>query len=167
MRRLQETELLEHTAQAMHPPPVLALAPFGVVLGCPDPGVQLADLGMMGPVLAQERALAAGELRQLVLPALHFVLELGQGLTPGLFCRPASPAPAPPVPMLAAKPAHADPQGGDFFLGADERREGPVGAAGLSLGMEPGRGHVRQTLAQISQPAFEFLSRHNLLVLAE
>ena len=69
--------------------------------------------------------------------------------------------------MLAAKPAHADPQGGDFFLGADERREGPVGAAGLSLGMEPGRGHVRQTLAQISQPAIEVLSRHNLLVLAE
>src|SRR5881275_3587355 len=114
---------------------------------------------MVDTVLGQERALAARELSQLVLPALHLVLELGQGLTAGLFCRPASPAPASAVPMLSAQPSHADPEGGDFFLGVDKRREGAVGAAGLALGMEPGCGHVRQTLAQIAEPAIEFLSR--------
>ena len=36
---LQETQLFEHAAQAVHPPPVFTLAPFGVVLGCSDPGL--------------------------------------------------------------------------------------------------------------------------------
>src|SRR5438046_10742718 len=115
---------------------------------------------MMDTVLGQERALAARELSQLVLPALHLVFELGQGLTAGLFCRPASPAPAPAVPVLSAQPAHADSEGGDFFLGVAKRREGAVGAAGLALGMEPGCGHVRQTLAQMAEPAIDVLSRH-------
>src|SRR5437867_10336771 len=99
---------------------------------------------MMDTVLGQERALAARKLSQLVLPALHLVFELGQGLTAGLFCRPASPAPASAVPMLAAQPPHADPEGGDFFLGVDKRREGAVGAAGLALGMEAGRSEERR-----------------------
>src|SRR5205823_4364392 len=122
---------------------------------------------MVDTVLGQERALAARELSQLMLPTLYLVFELGQGLTAGLFCRPASPPAASAVPMLSAQPAHADPEGGDFFLGVDKRREGAVGAAGLALGMEAGRGHVRQTLAQIAEPAIEFLSRHQLLVLAK
>src|SRR5439155_7482939 len=120
LSRLQEPKLLEHAPQRMHPPAVLTLAPLGVVLGCADPGLQLADLGMMGAVLGQERALAAGELRQLVLPALHLRLELGQGLAARLSGRPASEATAPAVVMVAAEPAHAYPKRRDFLLGPNE-----------------------------------------------
>src|SRR5438046_9605263 len=129
----------------MHPPAVLTLAPLGVVLGGSDTGLQLADLGVMGAVFAQERTLAAGKLRELVLPALHLVLQVGQGLAARLFCRPASATTPPAVVMVAAESAHPHPQPADFLLGMGDRGEGPFGATGLTLGVEPRRRHVRQT----------------------
>src|SRR6202011_1586222 len=106
---LQEADLAQNAAQHVHPPPVFSLASFRVLLGRADPCLQLADLGMVGPMLGDKRALAAGKLVEFVLPRLQLVLELRERAAANLPRRAAAPPPA-PMPVLAAQPSHPHPQ---------------------------------------------------------
>src|SRR2546421_11898826 len=129
----------------MHSPPVLVLTSSGTIFGRLDADAQLADLGVMGPMLREELTFAAGQAVQLVLPSGQIVLEIGKRMSragPG----PAPASPPPTAPVLAAQPPHLHPQRRDGVLGPRERRERFLGAAGLALRRKSRRAHVLQPL---------------------
>ena len=129
----------------MHSPPVLVLASSGIMFGGLDAAAQFTYLLVMGAMLRQELTFAAGQAVQLVLPAGQIVFEIGKRLT-GAGPRPRAASPPATAPMLAAQPTHLHPQRCDRLLGARERRERFLGAAGIALRRESRRRHVLQPL---------------------
>src|ERR1700719_2436665 len=106
---------------------------MGVLLRDPDARLQILHLGMVGAMLGEEGAFAAGHLVEPWLPDGRLFLQLAERVAAAV---PAATAPPPAaaatLPVVPLGPAHLDPQRGDLILGADEGTEGALGAAGFA-----------------------------------
>src|SRR5438552_16910211 len=106
----------------------------------------------MRPMFGKERALAAGQLVQFVLPALKLLLHLGERLAAGISSRAAAAPPPAAMPVLPPHPPHSDAQRGDFLLSSAAGGNGPLGAAGFAPRLAPVRGRLRQALPPVCAP---------------